>query len=218
MTEVKIMVGGPESSLPLDVYQSSAADVIWIGVDHGAIRLLKEGIQPDLAVGDFDSITEEERILLEEKINDVRPAPSEKDDTDTELALQLALEEYKPDKISIYGATAGRLDHLMSNFFFVFQPRFKSHASLISLYDRFNSVSFYLPGEYELTREKNKSYAGFVCMTPVQKLSLRGFKYPLDEKDYAYPISLASNEFKETTASFSFTEGLVAFIQSKDGK
>lgn len=218
MTEVKIMVGGPESALPLDVYQSNTSDVIWIGVDHGAIRLLKEGILPDLAVGDFDSVTEAERTLLEEKIGDVRSAPSEKDDTDTELALQLALEEYKPDKVSIYGATAGRLDHLMSNFLFVFQPRFKAHASVITLYDRFNSVSFYLPGEYELIQERDKPYAGFVCMTPVQKLSLRGFKYPLEEKDYEYPISLASNEFKKSVASFSFTEGLIVFIQSKDGK
>lgn len=216
MTDIKIMVGGPEMALPEDVYTAEQKDVMWIGVDHGAIRLLKEGITPAIAIGDFDSITAEEMDFLTEKVSDVRSFPSEKDDTDTELAIQLALEEFSADKISVYGATAGRLDHLMSNLFFIFQPRFQQYASKIYLYDRLNSVSFYLSGEYTVTKEEDKKYIAFVCMTPVKKLSLRDVKYTLEEKNYDYPISLASNEFRDHFASFSFTEGLIAVIQSKD--
>ncbi|MFL2104205.1 thiamine diphosphokinase [Desemzia sp. FAM 23991] len=216
MKHIKIMVGGPETALPTDVYAAEKEAVMWIGVDHGAIRLLKQKIVPAIAIGDFDSITKEEMKFLTTKVTDVRSFPSEKDDTDTELAIQLALEEYSADKISVYGATAGRLDHLMSNLFFIFQPRFQHQASKIYLYDKLNTVSFYLPGEYTVTKENDKKYIAFVCMTPVKKLSLREVKYTLEEKDYAYPISLASNEFKEQTASFSFTEGLIAVIQSKD--
>ncbi|MBM6613665.1 thiamine diphosphokinase [Desemzia sp. RIT804] len=216
MTHIKIMVGGPETALPQDVYTVKQDDAIWIGVDHGAIRLLKRGITPAIAIGDFDSITAAEMEYLTAKVSDVRSFPSEKDDTDTELAIQLALEECLPNKISVYGATAGRLDHLMSNLFFIFQPRFQQQASKIYLYDKLNSVSFYLPGEYTVTKEEDKKYIAFVCMTPVKKLSLRDVKYTLKEKNYDYPISLASNEFRGQVASFSFTQGLVAVIQSKD--
>lgn len=210
------MVGGPETALPEDVYTTESADVIWIGVDHGAIRLLNHGITPAIAIGDFDSITAAEMEFLTEKVSDVRSFPSEKDDTDTELAIQLALTECSADKIAVYGATAGRLDHLMSNLFFIFQPRFQQYASKLHLYDNLNSVSFYLPGEYAVTKEEDKKYIAFVCMTPVKKLTLKDVKYTLEEKDYDYPISLASNEFKESVASFSFRKGLVAVIQSKD--
>lgn len=216
MTHIKIMVGGPESALPLDVYTAEQEDVMWMGVDHGAIRLLKQGIIPDIAIGDFDSITAVEMEFMLSKVDDVRSFPSEKDDTDTELAIQLALEEYSADKISVYGATAGRLDHLMSNLFFIFQPRFQKQASKIYLYDKLNSVSFHLPGEYSIRKEEDKKYIAFICMTPVKELTLTNVKYTLKNQNYNYPISLASNEFKEQLASFSFTDGLVAVIQSKD--
>lgn len=216
MTDIKIMVGGPETALPQDVYTTKHDGVIWIGVDHGAVRLLKQGITPAIAIGDFDSITAAEMEFLTERVKDVRSFPSEKDDTDTELAIQLAVEEYSPETITVYGATAGRLDHFMSNLFFIFQPRFQQHTSKIYLCDRFNSVSFYLPGKYTVAKEEDKEYIAFVCMTPVKKLSLKDVKYTLEEKDYDYPISLASNEFSGQLASFSFTKGLIAVIQSKD--
>lgn len=210
------MVGGPESSLPKDVYTSTQEDAVWIGVDHGAIRLLKNDVQPILAIGDFDSVSPKELADLKENITDVRSFPSEKDDTDTELAIQLALEMFPEANVAVYGATAGRLDHLLSNLFVVFQPRFQKHASKIRLYDHVNSVSFYLPGDYSITKEEDRKYVAFVCMTPVKALTLTDFKYPLSKVDYNYPISLASNEFNKEHGSFSFSEGLIAVIQSKD--
>lgn len=217
MDQVNIMVGGPESSLPADVYTESKEKALWIGVDHGAIRLLRNGIIPFLAIGDFDSISEAELTQLKEEVEDVRSFPSEKDDTDTELAIQLALEMFPEAEIAVYGATAGRLDHLMSNLLLVFQPRFQPYVSKIRIYDHVNSLSFYLPGNYEISKEADKKYVAFICMMPVKELSLVDLKYPLDKVDFDYPISLASNEFTQDEASFSFTEGLVVVVQSKDG-
>lgn len=216
MTQVNIMVGGPESSLPKDVYTLTKADAVWIGVDHGAIRLLKNDVQPILAIGDFDSVSPKELAELKANISDVRSFPSEKDDTDTEIAIQIALEMFPEADVAVYGATAGRLDHLLSNLFLVFQPRFQQHAAKIRLYDHVNSLSFYLPGDYSITKEEDKKYVAFVGMTPIKALTLTDFKYPLNKVDYNYPISLASNEFNKERGSFSFTEGLIAVIQSKD--
>ncbi|HAZ59126.1 MAG TPA: thiamine diphosphokinase, partial [Trichococcus sp.] len=47
-------------------------------------------------------------------------------------------------------------------------------------------------------------------------LKLTGVAYPLNGKDYEYPIALVSNEFKDTEMTFSFGSGLLAVIQSSD--
>lgn len=215
MTKIGIMLGGPGASIPF-LNEEIKKTAQWIGVDYGTIRLLEAGMIPMTAIGDFDSVNNEEWEMINRKVKDVKTFPSEKDDTDTELAIQLALTTYQASEIILYGATAGRMDHLLSNLFLVLQPRFKQHAQKIHLIDLQNTISFYLPGSYQIEKEADKKYLAFVCMTPVKALSLVRTKYPLKEKDFDYPISLASNEFLEETAEFSFTEGIVAVIQSKD--
>ena len=215
MTRIAIMVGGPESYLP-DIEEVTNKDLKWIGVDRGAIRLLNYGIEPILALGDFDSITQKELEKLKEKIKDVRQFPAEKDETDTEIAVKTAFLEFSPDEVTIYGATGGRLDHLLNNLWLVFQPAFHPYISKIKIVDNKNSVSYFVPGTYNLEKEKDKNYLAFVCLTPVEKLTLTNVKYELSERDILSPHSLASNEFSDERAQFSFEKGLMAVIQSKD--
>ncbi|MCE5853706.1 thiamine diphosphokinase, partial [Enterococcus faecium] len=47
-------------------------------------------------------------------------------------------------------------------------------------------------------------------------LTLKGSKYVLENKEVEYPTSYASNEFLSDTAEFSFSDGMIAVIQSKD--
>ncbi|WP_414840116.1 thiamine diphosphokinase [Carnobacterium sp. TMP28] len=215
MVKIAIMVGGPESYLP-DIKNSLPDNVIWIGVDRGAIRLLDYGIKPVLALGDFDSITSEELSHLRNKIRDVRQFPAEKDATDTELAVRVAFEEFTPEEVTLYGATGGRLDHLLNNLWLVFQPAFYPHLSKIKIIDNKNTVSYFKPGVYEIQKETDKKYLAFVCLTAVSELTLKDMKYELSKANIAYPQSLASNEFITKNAQFSFETGLVAVIQSKD--
>lgn len=85
----------------------------YIGIDAGAIRLLKEGITPAAAIGDFDSLKEEEKKFLQNRDN-ILIYPVEKDETDTELAL---MKYYDKDHspIILFGAFGGRLDHTLAN-------------------------------------------------------------------------------------------------------
>ena len=70
----------------------------YIGVDHGVEILLKQGIKPVFAIGDFDSI-ENENVLSE---LDIERLPTRKDVTDTHAALEYALENGY-DEVDIYG-------------------------------------------------------------------------------------------------------------------
>lgn len=213
---VVLVAGGPEELWP-EISTDKIERDRWIGIDRGAWRLLERGIEMDLAVGDFDSLSKKEREILSEKVKEMMIVPPEKDQTDTELGLELALDRYpRAEKYQLIGGTGGRLDHLLANLFVVYQPRFSSLIGRLEVVDRWNHICFYQPGVYQIMREENKDYLTFVCLTPVEKLSLHDVKYPLVKKDIRVPSSLTSNEFLHDQASFSFTSGLVAVIQSRD--
>lgn len=215
MGHLAIMVGGPYERIPA-IKNRQSKELVWIGVDRGALRLLEHGIVPKIALGDFDSVTKEELKTIKNEVADVRVYKAEKDETDTELAVRIAFDEFKPDSVSIYGATGGRMDHLLNNIFMVFQPKLLDHAAKIRLIDVQNTIMYFLPGSHTLSKEQDKKYLAFTCLSPVEKLTIQDAKYRLADADFTHPISLASNEFISDTVNFSFISGMIAVIQSKD--
>lgn len=215
MKHLNLLVGGPTSEWP-DQLAAGKVSGDWIGVDRGTLRLLKMGITPLVAIGDFDSLSADELSLVKRAVTDIRQAIPEKDETDTELAITVALEEYQSDRLDIYGATGGRLDHFLANLWLVLKPRYREFAPQIRFIDRGNTITFYLPGEYELQKEADKKYLAFVPLEKVDHLKLLDEKYRLVDENVPYPISYASNEFVGETGHFSFTSGLLAVIQSRD--
>ena len=86
-----------------------------IAADSGAEMALALGDVPAFVVGDFDSLTEETRAELERLGSQVVDAPVEKNETDTELAINVALEQ-EASRITLIGALGGeRFDHSIAN-------------------------------------------------------------------------------------------------------
>ena len=77
---VNIMVGGPDSLIPLSVVHARQNEK-WVGVDIGATRLLNEGITPAVAVGDFDSTNAQQFNRVKGAIDDIHLFPPVKDYT-----------------------------------------------------------------------------------------------------------------------------------------
>src|SRR6266487_6582134 len=92
----------------------NSADM-FIAADNGAATALQYGCTPRIVVGDFDSLDE---FLLEDfgkRGSEIRRAAVEKDETDTELAVQVAIDE-GATRITLVGALGGaRFDHTMAN-------------------------------------------------------------------------------------------------------
>lgn len=188
----------------------------YIGIDRGSLFLLEAGYPLDLAIGDFDSLSPSEKEFVFNKSQKVQVAPAEKDETDTQLALGYALEHYPQANIEMIGMTGGRLDHLLSNLWMVFEPRFKRHSHQFVLRDAQNTVTYLLPGNHQVQRIPEMRYLGYCCLTEIRNLTLVGSKYTLEHADILYPTSLASNEFVGETAEISFDDGMIAVIQSRD--
>lgn len=80
--------------------------------DSGLDTLIAWGLEPDMIVGDMDSISDPTIIKRFPRAT-VSISPRDKDKTDTELGLE-ALSSVGVDTIVLAGGGGGRLDHLLA--------------------------------------------------------------------------------------------------------
>jgi thiamine pyrophosphokinase len=85
-----------------------------VAVDGGLQHLQTLGVQPQLLIGDLDSLDEADVAVLESAGVRIERHPAEKDETDLELAL-LALAGQGYDEIRVVAALGGRLDQTLAN-------------------------------------------------------------------------------------------------------
>ena len=193
---------------------SSGFGVI-IAADRGMDFLYEHKITPDIIVGDFDSVKNEALSYFKEKgMSDIHVLNPEKDDTDSECALQIAL-DHGADHIIIIGATGTRIDHVLGNISLL--GKAMSEGKMAELLDTHNRIRMI---DNELEIEKNKQYGKYVSIIPVcknNKITLEGFKYPL--KDYTFEgfnTLGISNEIVDDIAKITVNEGQYIVIESKD--
>jgi thiamine pyrophosphokinase len=216
MTDIHILAGGPEQYLP-DLARYLHKDAIWVGVDRGVMHLISEGIQPEMAFGDFDSVSEEEWEEISDKSKRINQYKPEKDETDMELAFDWALGQ-NPSCIRIFGATGGRADHYFANAMLLTRQDALSSNVKIVIIDKQNEIAAYVAGEYSISLILERKYLSFIPITSkVEGLTLKGFKYPLRNKQITRGISLCiSNELIEDSGTFSFTKGILMMVRSQD--
>ena len=154
----------------------------------GGLKLAENlGLEPTALIGDYDSMEKPDR-------DDLILLPREKDMTDTEAALDLAVSRGHKDKCADSGCR-------------------------VSLEDGFNRVSVLNPGQYTVKRDRFY-YLGLIAYgNPVIGLTVEGAKYPLN--DYTLPANTTlgvSNEILGSSAKLSFLSGRLMVIQSNDAK
>lgn len=199
---VKIFTG--PFNYDIEVLYTKEDNEYLIGVDRGAIIALEARIDIDLAIGDFDSVTAKQLQLLEKQTKKVEKFESEKDYTDTFLALKKAF-ELNPDEIVIYGGLGGRIDHSIANMNLLKLGR-------ISLVDENTKMYMIDPGTYEI--ENEYKYISFFAIEDVFNLTLTGFKYEIDNTflDVDNPLCISN----EGSGRVLFKEGLILVIHQNE--
>jgi len=194
------------------------SETAFVGVDLGAKQLLDMDFPIDLAVGDFDSIAENVYLQVKIKAAIIEKLEPMKDETDTEHALGTVTDLYPQAEYHLFGMLGGRVDHLLSNLWLIYQERFASIIDHVHLVEENNAVSFLRPGQRQVDRLKDMKYLSFVAMTPVVDLSLENVVYTLEDYQMPTPLALISNEFlpEQNTMKISFKEGLMLAIQARD--
>ncbi len=192
-----------------------------IAADRGLEFFMNTGIYPDMAVGDFDSLSDPGRSYLQVcdtqmgRMRVVRLKP-EKDDSDTQAAVDMAIRQGS-GSIVIFGATGSRLDHVLANLGLLSYGAERGVS--VTLADRNNRVRL-IGRETVLKREEQ--FGNFVSFFPVggdvPGLTLKGFKYPLDRHYLRASDSglTVSNEITEPEARVTYESGSLLMIMSRD--
>lgn len=201
----------------MDVSSFPIGETIFIGADKGTLHLLEKGIVPIEAVGDFDSVTHEEYETIRANVKKIDAYQAEKNETDTELAIERAL-AYRPCEIILTGVTGGRLDHMLSALQLLYRAQTDRPATAIKICNHHNEFSILLPGEQKIVHDKRYQYVSFFSFQgPVLGLTLRGFKYETDaEKLDTGMTKFTSNELAGEEGHISFHEGICLMVRSSD--
>lgn len=179
------------------------ADFI-VGIDRGALFCVQNRISMDIAIGDFDSVSETELESIRSNCKEIIRLDPVKDVTDTQAALELVA---SAEEIWLCGGLGGRIDHQLINIGLV-----RSDLRL-KLWDEQHLI-------YAVSGEKNIKKAGYRYLSlfaaQPSVVSLTGVKYPLtDRKIDLSDLYLVSNEILEEEAYLA-VEGRVLVIQSND--
>lgn len=180
-----------------------------ICADGGYSLAKKLGIKPNVIIGDFDTYTDKLPDNCE-----VIKHPAEKDDTDTMLAVKLALERGYT-YITICGAIGGRLDHTIAN---IQTLRYiLKHEAYGELVGDGNYVTMQGTGIKVYNRMKGYYFSVFSYTEECTGVSLTGFKYPLKNGiiKSSFPIGV-SNMITGKSGIVSVDSGILLIIFSKD--
>lgn len=186
-----------------------------IAVDNGGLSYAaKLGIVPDLAIGDYDTVRADVPARNESrKIIKLIP---EKDDTDTEAAINKAVEI--GNDIDIICATGGRIDHFLAN---IHNLKIALDAGINARILDAGNMVFLKDRSFVMNRDDYPGkYISFVPFDgPVTGLKLKGFKYPLDGYTLKPGASRCiSNEFICDTGYVELVGGCLIVINSSDVK
>lgn len=164
---------------PLGVRSHIQEGNFYVAVDGGLKHLISLHIKPDLAIGDFDSLTLEQMEYLENHQIPKLQLQTRKNETDLEIAIQTAFQMgYK--EIVLLGVLGGRLDHTLENLFILTKPEWKKVKFIILDGDQ----KIYVIRNF---KEVNASIDDIFSLIPlsnkVTQVSTEGLFYPLKKED-----------------------------------
>ncbi|OUM96674.1 MAG: thiamine pyrophosphokinase [Thermobacillus sp. ZCTH02-B1] len=189
---------------------------VLIGADSGALRLIELGLEPDLAIGDFDSVSPEELELIRRASRRTEIVdPVDKDYTDTELAFRRAL-EFEPDEIVIAGALGTRFDHSLANVHLLAAARRRGVRAAVL--DGRNEIRLAAGGDRLTFRRTDRPTVSLLPLTPVVTgITLEGFRYPLTNARLEIGQSLGiSNVLEASEGAVTVGDGMLLVMFSRD--
>jgi len=207
-----IITGGQISKTFLKNHLNENKYDIIIVADKGLESIDALNIEPNYIIGDFDSVNQ--NILEKYKNRNINRLLPEKDFTDTEAALEIAINKNSKD-VTIIGATGTRLDHVLANIHIL--KRALDNGINARIIDCNNEIIL-IKDKIEIEKNNKYKYISLIPLTTeVKGLTLKGFKYEVQEYTLQIGTSLGvSNEQIEDKAIIALAEGILIVIKSKD--
>ena len=201
------VVGAMSLSMNLRPYPAPGDYVI--AADRGYDSLMAFGVQPDLVVGDFDSLGHTPNHP------NVIQLPAEKDDTDMIFALRKGLElGYR--RFVLLGGVGGRVEHTYANLQLL--DWLTTQGAQGFLAGEKTVITALRDGELTFPAGMEGYLSVFCNSGTAEGVTLEGLKFPLENAVLtgSFPLGV-SNEFTGVTARVSVDSGSLILIWADKG-
>lgn len=174
--------------------------------DGGANLCKNLNLIPKEIWGDLDSISDENLSFFKNNNVIIKKFPKEKDFTDSELILNY-LEEKNYKEIFCIGALGGSIDHELTNINLLFKYK---NLTFLSEEETLFKINEGIDGKKEIIfkESKGKKISFIIFSEKVENLTLSGFKYNIENKNFKRGHStLISNIIEKNFAKITFDSG-----------
>jgi len=216
MSHRAILFANGELTSPDSIRSLIREDDVIICADGGTRHALALGLEPDLVIGDLDSISPEDLDALQPLGCQIERHPVDKNATDLELAL-LAAQRLGINEVILVAALGGRLDQTLGNLMLMANP---SYANLrLSLVDGGQAATI-VRDQITIAGEIGDTVSALALSPVVEGLTYHdGLRWPL--RDFTLPFGSTrgiSNEMTGDRAHISLRSGILLVIHTTGSK
>ena len=169
-------------------------------------------IVPDYIIGDLDSVNENIIEYYKSKKVKFEKFPTKKDETDTELCIELS-DKLKAKEIHLIGALGGRIDHTIANINLLYYIRKRGITPKIIS----EKEEIYIAMDEEITIYGE--IGDIISILPIKNdakgVTLNNLEYPLEDYDieFSRPLGI-SNVMTDVNCSIKVKEGSLIIIKN----
>lgn len=183
-----------------------------ICADGGTEHALKLGLLPNVIIGDLDSLPKITHKLLATKKIEWITYQKEKDETDSELALQHAIEKGFTSLI-IFGMFGARLDHMLTN---LFALSYLDHKGISATFIEGKQKINVIHDNIQLQGKPGDLISLIPLKGDVKEVTTTNLQYPLNHENLFFGYSRGiSNVMTQKNATVTINDGLLLVIHAQ---
>lgn len=201
-----VVVAGGDPPSPEEVARLPADPVV-VAADAGLDHAQSAGLTVAIAVGDMDSVSPEALAAAEQAGTRIERHPADKDQTDLELALELAAR--LADRVIVIGAGGGRLDHLIGNLAVLASPQWSG----VKIEAWLGSARAVVIRHHRILDVEPDITVSLFALGGPARLTTTGLAWPLNN-EILDPLTSrgVSNRATDPSPSVSVSEGVVLAV------
>jgi thiamine pyrophosphokinase len=184
-------------------------DDLIIAVDGGTCHAWEAGVDPQLVIGDLDSLTGEEQERLRSSGAEISSFSPHKDKTDLELAL-LRAASAGAEEILVLAALGGRLDQTIANLLLLTLPELVDRDVRIV---QGRQMAFVIRSEALFRGRPGDTVSLIPLGGDAVGVVARGLEWPLDDETLRFgPARGISNVLTKEQAVVGVRQGLLLCV------
>ena len=211
MQQNTVVVVTGASPLRLRAVAAIPVDAVIVAADGGLDHARAAGLAPGVLVGDLDSVTAESLAWATEHAEVLRH-PTDKDATDTELAVAYAA-SLAPERLLLVAGGGDRIDHAVAAIGALGAPELRGVPVVEAWWGDDELYVVPAPRGVTLPHPPGTTFSVLAMHGPCQGVTVTGARWPLAAVDLAPLVGFGvSNEVAQSPVTVSASSGTLTVI------